>query len=185
MSGRDLRLIGWAVLILTAWAAWTWSTRPAAGADAFELRGRSTVISDGDSFHLHTGVRIRLWGIDAPELRQSCPLPHGRSWPCGEFARERLREIIDRRALACERMGASYSRVVAQCWVWVAHRSRWLDVQAEMVVTGHALDDPRYSHGAYAAIEAEARALRRAIWAGYPEHQLVTPWIWRRTHAHE
>jgi endonuclease YncB( thermonuclease family) len=43
---------------------------PLSGALADELAGQASVF-DGDTLEIH-GVRVRLWGIDAPESTQLC-----------------------------------------------------------------------------------------------------------------
>ena len=53
-----------------------------------ELSGRAVIV-DGDTLRLG-GERIRLKGMDAPELAQSCTGADGRSWPCGQQAKAAL-----------------------------------------------------------------------------------------------
>lgn len=55
----------------------------AAGGPAAAQSGRATVI-DGDTLEV-AGVRVRLWGIDAPESRQTC-LRAEPPYPCGQRA---------------------------------------------------------------------------------------------------
>jgi endonuclease YncB( thermonuclease family) len=45
-----------------------------------ELTGRASII-DGDTLEIH-GVRIRLWGIDAPEITQLCRADDGQLYNC-------------------------------------------------------------------------------------------------------
>ena len=53
----------------------------------------SVQVVDGDS--LKAGdEQIRLLGIDAPELRQTCRDAQGRGWQCGRAARTRLAELV-------------------------------------------------------------------------------------------
>jgi len=42
---------------------------------------------DGDSLRAEDGVEYRLFGIDAPELHQSCNEVNGKPWPCGRAAK--------------------------------------------------------------------------------------------------
>jgi endonuclease YncB( thermonuclease family) len=45
-------------------------------------------ITDGDTLRIER-ERIRFFGIDAPEMRQSCNDDLGKRYPCGEAGRER------------------------------------------------------------------------------------------------
>lgn len=121
------------------------------------LSGRADV-TDGDSFEIGaTGVR--LYGIDAPEGRQSCTRA-GRDWACGNEAARKLRSLIGDRDVTCtQRDVDDYGRIVAVC------RSGNTDLAAEMTRSGFATAYRRYSND-YVDEENEARAARRGIWAG-------------------
>lgn len=120
--------------------------------------------SDGDSLRL-AGVRIRLIGIDAPELDQICWDGGGAEWPCGRASRDRLAAMLEGRPAACAGHGRDkYGRVLATCTV--AGR----DVGAALVAEGMAL-----SYGDYAAEQARARAAGAGIWQG----RFVEPRQWR------
>ena len=143
----------------------TWSGVVAA---AGTLTIRASVV-DGDTLELADGNRVRLWGIDAVEGSQVCRRD-GRPWRCGDDATEALRRLIDGRKLACEARDVDrYGRAVAVCRVDGA------DIGAELVRQGWALDDERYSGGAYADEQEAARAERAGLWAG----EFVSPWEWR------
>ncbi len=64
-----------------------------------DVAGTASVI-DGDTIEIH-GQRIRLHGIDAPEIRQLCRLD-GRPWQYGKDADAALAEKIALRAETCE-----------------------------------------------------------------------------------
>jgi endonuclease YncB( thermonuclease family) len=129
----------------------------------------SIVVTDGDGLRLN-GERIRLWGIDAPELGQSCARG-GTDYPCGEEARDMLGALVMGGRVTCEKVNTDrYRRTVARCHV------NGRDLGAEMVRQGWAVDYPRYSRGHYAAEQAEAERHRRGLWAG----TFVLPWEWRR-----
>lgn len=97
------------------------------------------VAIDGDTLRIDApgkDLRLRLWGISAPEIRD----------PGGTAARSALADLVHRRQLACDLMDVDrYSRPVVRCAL-----PGGADLACEMVRTGHARDWPRYSRGAYA-----------------------------------
>jgi endonuclease YncB( thermonuclease family) len=121
------------------------------------ISGRAE-ITDGDSFEIGA-TSIRLYGIDAPEGRQSCTRD-GRDWACGNEAARKLRSLTGDRTVTCtQRDVDAYGRIVAVC------RSGSTDLAAEMARSGFATAYRRYSND-YVDEEGEARAARRGIWAG-------------------
>ena len=140
-------------------AAWYAERRTAS------LSGPARVI-DGDSL-LVGGAEIRLFGIDAPEFRQTCARG-GEVWRCGAEAARVLRSAIGGREVSCSpREQDRYGRMVAVC------RAGGLDLGAAMIKGGFAL-----SYGAYEADEREARDARRGIWGS----KFDPPAIWRAKH---
>ena len=132
-----------------------------------DVAGRARVI-DGDTIEVGA-VRIRLFGLDAPESAQSC-LEGNRRWSCGEQATRALVGRIDGRSVACEERDQDrYGRIVAVCH----HGGQ--DVNAWLVHEGWAIAYRRYS-SAYAGEEASAKAAKRGMWRG----EFVPPWDWRR-----
>ena len=115
-------------------------------------------VTDGDSFEIGS-TRIRLYGVDAPEGRQSCTRD-GRDWACGNEAARKLRSLIGGRTVTCTKRDVDdYGRTVAVC------RSGAADLGAEMVRAGFAVAYRRYSND-YVDEENEAHAGRRGVWAG-------------------
>lgn len=123
----------------------------------------SVKVTDGDTLRLqdvsHGSVRIRLFGIDAPELDQTCSNASGR-WDCGRTAKQQLEEAVGGRPVSClvEAMDR-YGRVVARC------SAAGVDINEHMVRAGMAVATPQYSKR-YVAVEEQARADRVGIWAG-------------------
>jgi micrococcal nuclease len=108
------------------------------------ISGRVERVADGDTFTVD-GQRIRICGIDAPEIDTSA----------GARARSEMVRLVSGKNVTCTIVGfgtpcdgrsssRSYDRDVAQCHVG------GLDVADEMVRRGHAKDWPRYSGGYYA-----------------------------------
>lgn len=132
------------------------------------LSGRASVV-DGDTLELRD-ERLRLWGIDAPEARQTCERG-GAVYRCGQEAANALDRYLDGRPITCtERDRDRYGRVVVQCSV--AGR----DLGAWMVRQGYAIRYTAYAGTAYLPEETAARLARRGLWAGRFER----PWEWRR-----
>ena len=134
--------------------------------NAVRLTGRF-VAADGDSL-VQDGRRLRLLGIDAPELAQTCRLD-GTEWPCGKEARKALSALVSGRDVLCR--GAEldkYGRLLVRC-----HRGDE-DLNAAMVRSGLAL-----AYGAYEREEEGARAQRLGLWAG----DFALPSEWRRRHG--
>jgi endonuclease YncB( thermonuclease family) len=128
-------------------------------------------LADGDSFSLGRS-RYRLYGIDAPELHQTCTDPSGRDWPCGLRARSELRRLIGTYPVECKSVAVDrFGRNVATCI------AGGRDLAEEMVRAGFATASvrPGFS-GPYEHAEQEARAGQRGIWAG----SFDMPRDWRR-----
>jgi endonuclease YncB( thermonuclease family) len=143
----------------------------AASATAAEMTGPVRVI-DGDTLDL-AGTRIRLWGIDAPETRQTCEGRDGQTYECGRDSRAVMIELTRDRAVTCDpRDNDRYGRVVAVC------RTEAGDINAAIVRRGWAIDWPRYSNGAYSREQEAAKLEKLGIWSG----RFQMPWDWRREH---
>ncbi len=127
-------------------------------------------VIDGDTLRIG-GQNVRLFGIDAPELRQLCQV-QGQDYPCGRRAREHLESLLAGKKVECRVLSNDrYGRNVSWC---VINGER--DLAYQMVLAGWALDYRRYSEDHYAAPEHRARVLKRGMWAG----TFVAPWDWRR-----
>jgi endonuclease YncB( thermonuclease family) len=113
---------------------------------------------DGDSLKVGA-TEVRLFGIDAPELSQTCS-KRGQPWPCGSEAARQLSNLVDGRLLNCDSMGIDkHGRTVARC------RSGGIDINRTMVATGYAVAYRRYSMD-YVSAEESAKVSKRGIWSG-------------------
>ena len=123
-------------------------------------------VTDGDTLRLGE-KRVRLWGIDAPEIHQEC-----NGWAAGIEASRTLRELVKGHEVVCENRGYDqYGRMIGLC------RVDGLDIQAAMVRAGMAWAFTKYSRD-YVQEEAAAKANRLGIHA----HACEPAWEWRTKH---
>jgi micrococcal nuclease len=111
-------------------------------------------------------VRVRVFGIDAPEMNQE---------PWGAHSRDVMRALVPRRESVRLRVVDQdrYGRVVAKLLVGE------IDAGLELVRQGQAVVYRQYNNvPAYLQAEAEARRAKRGIWAQPGSHQ--DPAAWRR-----
>lgn len=114
-------------LVAAVATAGTVFTAPGLGAD---IR-----VIDGDTFELD-GEKIRIWGIDAPEMDE----------PMGEPAQR----FLDQYLQAVGQVNCTgfylddHGRTVAQCF-----SPQGEDIACRIVNEGHARDWPKYSRGHY------------------------------------
>lgn len=131
---------------------------------------------DGDTLVLNER-QVRLAGIDAPELDQSCHRD-GQAWACGEEAKRQLNGIIAGQTVYCQGEGVDqYGRFLGTC---SANR---MNLNATMVEYGWATAFRAYSDD-YLAQEHRARSTRAGIWRSefaLPEqHRIATKEASRR-----
>ncbi|MCY4137235.1 MAG: thermonuclease family protein [Rhodobacteraceae bacterium] len=127
-------------------------------------------VIDGDTLRIG-GQTVRLFGVDAPELKQLCHARE-RDYACGQRAREYLESLVRGKRVECRVLSDDrYGRHVSLC---VIDGQR--DLAYQMVLAGWALDYRQYSDGHYEAPERRARLLKRGMWAG----KILAPWDWRR-----
>lgn len=131
------------------------------------LEGRAHV-TDGDTIRIGEH-RIRLKGIDAPEMEQTCSRS-GRTYRCGDAARRALVDLVSGGNVQCRAAGRDrYQRVLARCTV------KGTDIGAWMVEEGWAVSYGRD----YDLQEARARNRAAGLWAG----EFERPQDWRRSRA--
>ena len=144
-------------------------------------RSESVVVKaviDGDTIDVSTYGRVRLLGIDAPEVGRGFDT----SAPFGREARERLTRLILHRWVRLEQEGAAldvYSRHLAyvmtedgQCVNAVLVRDGLARVSARLPLT--RLQELQRAEG-------EAQAFRRGMWGSTP--QIPAPSYTRRSKA--
>jgi len=168
VAPSDARLlIGIIVVIglLAFYAYQHWNREPEA-----PIVGKAWVI-DGDTVVI-SDTHIRLEGIDAPEVDQTCTDSAGKPWPCGKVAGNELRAHIRGQELTCQRRALDrYQRILAVCTL-----PDGSDVNAWLVRQGWAV---AYGFARlYEDEEGEAKSAKRGIWTG----PFVPPSQWRESH---
>ena len=163
---KKLSLILFSILILLP-------TQISSIASEKKITGFAKVI-DGDSIKIN-GINIRLFGIDAFELKQSCE-----NWSkhCGKESKRMLEVIIDRKKITCSyREKDRYGRILGICYHGVYyHDDPLLEINGTMVYMGRAIAYTKYSKR-YLELENSAKKDKAGIWRyGFKE----TPEKWRR-----
>ncbi len=158
---RAMAYAGAGVLLALVSGVW-----PAHVAAANPLVGVAAVV-DGDTIELD-GVRVELYGIDAPEIAQTCTVilfP----WKCGLEARKMLRALVAGREVSCLGRVRAPDRVLrAVCM------TGGVDLNQTMVRIGMALAWRDQSDD-YVGDESAARGEEVGVWLS----RFDPPWDWR------
>ena len=143
---------------------------------------RCTRVIDGDTFDLdvpdrpHATTRVRLWGVDTPELaHDDAPADH-----FGPEASAYTRSLVEGQTVTLElepggNTRGRHGRLLAFV---ILPDGRMLN--RLLVETGHAYADPRYQHHLYAEFRASQTAARNArlgLWKSVQPTDL--PYYWQ------
>ena len=133
-------------------------------------------IVDGDTIYINN-YKIRLEGIDAPEMKQKCKKEKLKissiigytfyeDYYCGEHSKENLEAKVKGSNIKCISFTKDrYKRYLAKCFKGKINLNRW------MVRNGYAIAYRRYSKE-YIADEEFAKENKLGLWQGkflYPE----------------
>jgi len=161
-------LAGFAAFALLDRAPQTEKERPPrAPVPSGDFRGEVVAVPDGDTVDvMHEGkaVRVRLAGIDCPEKRQ----------PFGKRAKQRASELVFADEVVVDvETEDRYGRAVGTVTL-----PEGATLNEILVREGLAWWYRQYSKDErLGALEAEAKAARRGLWA---EPSPTPPWEWRR-----
>ena len=137
-------------------------------------------IVDGDSVQINE-FKIRLEGIDAPEIKQQCKkeklkissiigYTFYKNYNCGEVSKENLESKVNRSKIKCISSSKDrYERYLAKCFKDKINLNRW------MVRNGYAVAYRRYSKE-YVSDEDFARENKLGLWQG----KFLRPEKWRK-----
>lgn len=130
---------------------------------AADISGVPTII-DGETLEVG-GKRFKLWGIDAPDVRQTCTIRR-RDYTCGRISTTALMDLVAGVNVTCRPVKGT--KDVARCY------AGGYELSEGMIHTGWALAMPR-DHARFAPIEKKAAAARRGLWQG----EFAMPWDWK------
>ncbi|MAH89813.1 MAG: nuclease [Candidatus Pelagibacter sp.] len=137
-------------------------------------------IVDGDTVYINN-YKIRLEGIDAPEIKQKCKKEKLKissiigytfyeEYYCGEHSKENLKAKVKGSDIKCISFTKDrYKRHLAKCFKGKINLNRW------MVRNGHAIAYRRYSKE-YIPDEDFAKENKLGLWQG----KFLKPEKWRK-----
>ena len=146
---------------------------------AEEIIGKPKII-DGDTIHI-SKYKIRLEGIDAPEMRQKCKkeklkisstigFTFYEDYYCGKISKENLEAKVDGSKIKCISSSKDmYKRYLAKCFKDKLNLNQW------MVRSGNAVAYRRYSKE-YIPDENFAKQNKLGLWKG----KFLNPEKWRK-----
>ena len=146
---------------------------------ATEIYGVPRII-DGDTVHINN-KKIRLEGIDAPEIKQKCKKPYlkistligfelNKNYTCGVTSKTKLINRINSSKIKCISLSKDrYKRYLATCYKDKINLNKW------MVRNGYAIAYRRYSKD-YVKDEKYAKENKLGMWKG----SFITPEKWRK-----
>ena len=123
------------------------------------------IITDGDSLKIGK-EKIRLSGIDAPEMKQICYDENDSPYACGHVAKKKLESFIkdtNYSKIYCyysER--DKYDRILGECMLGEGSKK---NINAYMVFYGYAVAYLRYSEK-YLEQQEDAKRFKFGLWAG-------------------
>ncbi len=134
------------------------------------VSGSGTAL-EGDLISIN-GAAVKLWGVDAPDLGQTCFTPRNKSFDCFITSRDALAAMIGKNQMECFiRDKDSHGQKVGTCAV------NGLDLGALMIRDGWAMAYHGLSQQ-YMILEGYAQSRKRGLWSG----RFMSPWAWRTLH---
>jgi len=136
-----------------------------------QISGTVVGVHDGDSITLRSDdntVKVRLYGIDAPELGQ----------PYSQVAKQKLSDLCFGKTVTLIQFGEDkYGRILADVLLEDS-----TNVNYELLKSGLAWYFRKYVRSSELdSMEAEARSQKRGLWS---EDKPVPPWEYRKQPKH-
>ena len=140
------------------------------------ISGTAKVI-DGDTIKIDN-KKIRLHGIDAPEINQLCSktflsifiFSFEKKYKCGEISKKKLENYVHNNYIKCKVKGIDkYNRILGTCY------KNTININSRMVRSGQAVAYRKFSKK-YISVQREAKKEEIGLWSG----KIDMPWDWRK-----
>jgi len=127
------------------------------------------LVVDGDTLHIEKN-KIRLHGIDAPEIDQTCTI-NDKVWHCGLESISALKKLVLNNIISCVVSDTDkYKRYIAECFI------NNKNINKSMVRNGWAIAYRYYSLD-FVEDEKLAKKDKIGIWQG----QFQEPYLFRKS----
>jgi endonuclease YncB( thermonuclease family) len=131
-------------------------------------------VHDGDTLKIN-GKNIRLYGLDAPELKQNC-YDGNKKINCGLNSRDYLKNLIAEKQIFCTDLDRDkYGRIDGNCYSFNPADNSKINLGQHMVNAGWALAYRTYSPR-FIINETFAEITQKGVW----QYQFQKPWYWRK-----
>ena len=134
------------------------------------------VVTDGDTIKIGK-EKIRLFGIDAPEMKQICNDENNNPYTCGHVSKKFLSDLLyiehsGEQVYCYYSENDKYKRIIGDCYIGADNK---IGINYHMVFYGQAVAYTRYSEK-YLGAQDSAKGYKFGLWAG----TFVLPEEWRK-----
>ncbi len=121
------------------------------------------------------GLHVKLFGVEAPYMQQTCTSKFGQSYNCGQVSRNWLQDWLQGKIVRCHIISPEKKgRATGVCF------SQGYDVGAVIVNAGWAVAYTKNTD-IYVPYEQQAGTKKRGLWAG----TFYKPWDWKKLQSRE
>ena len=134
------------------------------------------VVTDGDTIKIGR-EKIRLFGIDAPEMNQICNDGNNNPYACGHVSKKFLSDLLyiqnsGKQVYCYYSERDKYKRIIGDCYIGANNK---IGINYSMVFYGQAVAYTRYSEK-YLDAQDDAKSFKLGLWSG----TFVLPEEWRK-----